>query len=69
MGTTLFYDNTKKSRKCLKFSSNSTVLQTGATVPDGFYKYLTFSDNKKMCFYFDNSATDKDWSEHEINCN
>ncbi len=53
----------------LKFSSNSTVLETGATVPDGFYKYLTFSDNRKMCFYFDNSATDKDWTEHEINCN
>ena len=43
--------------------------KSGATVPDGFYKYLTFSDNRKMCFYFDNSATDKDWTEHEINCN
>ena len=35
----------------LKFSSESQVLPTGATVPDGFYKFLTFSDNRKMCFY------------------
>ncbi len=53
----------------LKFSSDSKVLNTGATVPDGFFKYLTFSDNRKMCFYFDNLSTDKDWTEHEIVCN
>ena len=53
----------------LKFSSDSQVLNTGATVPDGFFKYLTFSDNRKMCFYFDNLSTDKDWTEHEIVCN
>ena len=53
----------------LKFSTDSQVLNTGATVPDGFFKYLTFSDNRKMCFYFDNLSTDKDWTEHEIVCN
>ena len=53
----------------LKFSTNSRVLSTGATVPDGFFKYLTFSDNRKMCFYFDNLSTDKDWTDHEIECN
>ena len=53
----------------LKFSPDSKVLNTGATVPDGFFKFLTFSDNRKMCFYFDNLSTDKDWTEHEIVCN
>ena len=53
----------------LKFTYESQVLSTGATVPDGFYKFLTFSDNKKMCFYFENNATDKNWPEYEILCN
>lgn len=53
----------------LKFSPDSRVLSTGATVPDGFFKFLTFSDNRKMCFYFDNLSTDKDWTYHEIECN
>ena len=35
----------------LKFSPESQVLPTGATVPDGFYKFLTFSDNFKKCYY------------------
>jgi len=52
----------------LKFSSESQVLSTGATVPDGFYKFLTFSDNRKMCFYFENTTTDKNWDEYEIVC-
>ena len=53
----------------LKFSPESQVLNTGATVPDGFFKFLTFSDNRKMCFYFDNLSTNKDWTDHEIECN
>ena len=53
----------------LKFSTESQVLSTGATVPDGFYKFLTFSDNRKMCFYFENKSTDKNWSDYEILCN
>lgn len=32
MGTTLFYDNAKKSRKCLKFSSNSGHFQVDPSV-------------------------------------
>ena len=52
----------------LKFSSESQVLPTGATVPDGFYKFLTFSDNRKMCFYFENTTTDKNWDLYEIVC-
>ena len=53
----------------LKFSAQSQVLSTGATVPDGFYKFLTFSDNRKMCFYFENTTTEKNWDEYEIVCN
>ena len=53
----------------LKFSAESQVLSSGATVPDGFYKFLTFSDNRKMCFYFENTLTDKNWDEYEILCN
>ena len=53
----------------LKYSDDSMVLETGATVPDGFYKYLTFSDNSKKCYYFDNASPEKDWTEHEILCN
>ena len=32
MGTKLFYDNTKNSRKCLKFSSNSGHFQVDPSV-------------------------------------
>ena len=32
MGAKLFYDNTKKSRKCLKFSSNSGHFQVDPSV-------------------------------------
>lgn len=53
----------------LKFSAESQVLSSGATVPDGFYKFITFSDNRKMCFYFENKSTYKNWSDYEILCN
>ena len=58
-----------KVRIELKFSVNSEVLSTGATVPDGFYKFLNFSDGSKTCYYFENQTTDKNWSEYEISCN
>jgi len=58
-----------KVRIELKFSSISEVLSTGATIPDGFYKFLNFNDGSKMCFYFENQITDKNWSEYEISCN
>ena len=53
----------------LKFSNSSQLLDTGATVPDGFYKFLTFSDNSKQCFYFENDNTNRNWDEYEISCN
>ena len=58
-----------KVRIELKFSSSSEVLSTGATIPDGFYKFLNFNNGSKMCFYFENQITDKNWSEYQINCN
>lgn len=58
-----------KVRIELKFSNSSQVLETGATVPDGFYKFLTFNDNSKQCFYFENDNTNMNWSEYEISCN
>jgi endonuclease G len=58
-----------KVRIELKFSNFSQVLDTGATVPDGFYKFLTFSDSSKQCFYFENDVTNRNWNEYEINCN
>ena len=58
-----------KVRIELKFSAKSEVLPTGATVPDGFYKFLNFDDGSKTCYYFENQTTDKNWSEYEISCN
>ena len=48
------------------FSKNSLVLPTGATVPDGFSKNITFN-NTIECFYFPNSdVSGIDWSEFRI---
>ena len=48
------------------FSSNSLVLDTGATVPDGFTKIIKF-DNREICFYFDNDdLSGRDWIEFKI---
>ena len=58
-----------KVRIELNFSSESQVLPTGATIPDGFYKFLTFNDGSKECYYFENKPTERNWTEYEINCN
>jgi endonuclease G len=58
-----------KVRIELKFSPESVVLSTGATIPDGFYKFLEFNDGSKKCYYFLNQNTDKNWDLFEINCN
>jgi endonuclease G len=48
------------------FSENSLVLPTGATVPDGFTKNITF-DDRVECFYFPNKdVSGIDWSEFRI---
>ena len=41
-----------KVRIELKFSSESIVLSSGATVPDGFYKFFEFNNGSKNVFIF-----------------
>ncbi len=53
----------------LEFGNDHIILETGAHVPTAFYKYVTFPDNLKKCFYFPNLTPNKNWQEYEINCN
>jgi len=53
----------------IKFSENSPVLPTGATIPDGFYKEIVFTvSNSKKCFYFPNTPPVRKWTQHEVSC-
>ena len=52
----------------LRFDSNHQVLETGAHVPTGFYKYVKFPDGSKNCYYFPNYTPDKTWQEYQIEC-
>ena len=52
----------------LEFNSNHIILETGAHVPSGFYKYVNFPDETKKCYYFPNISPNKSWSEYEIDC-
>tara|TARA_B100000575_G_scaffold121602_1_gene96818 strand:+ start:2322 stop:2990 length:669 start_codon:yes stop_codon:yes gene_type:complete len=52
----------------LEFSSDHIILNTGAHVPSAFYKYVSFPDGTKRCFYFPNTAPDKTWQDYEIVC-
>jgi endonuclease G len=48
------------------FSENSLLLPTGATVPDGFTKTITWG-SKEECFYFPNQdVSGTDWIEFRI---
>ena len=58
-----------KVRIELKFSVNTEVLSTRATLPDGVYTVLNYNDAAKTGYYFENQTTDKNWSEYEISCN
>tara|TARA_B100000989_G_C19450150_1_gene431375 strand:- start:12 stop:641 length:630 start_codon:yes stop_codon:yes gene_type:complete len=53
----------------LSFSDNSLVLESGATVPDGYFKFITFPDDTERCFYFENLPTNMNWDQYEITCN
>lgn len=49
-----------------RYSKNSKKLSTGATVPDGFYKIITYS-GKTLKFYFPNkSPKEKDFLKYLI---
>jgi len=52
----------------LEFSSNHIVLDTGAHVPTAFYKFVSFPDGTKKCYYFPNITPDKAWQDYEIDC-
>ena len=52
----------------LEFSSNHIVLDTGAHVPTAFYKFVSFPDGTKRCYYFPNITPDKFWQDYEIEC-
>ena len=52
----------------LEFASNHIVLNTGAHVPSAFYKFVSFPDGTKKCYYFPNITPDKAWQDYEIDC-
>ena len=52
----------------LVFDSNHIILNTGAHVPTAFYKYVSFPDGTKRCYYFPNTTPDKVWQDYEIDC-
>ena len=52
----------------LEFDSTHIILNTGAHVPTAFYKYVSFPDGTKRCYYFPNTTPDKVWQDYEIDC-
>ena len=52
----------------LEFDSNHIILNTGAHVPTDFYKYVSFPNGTKRCYYFPNTTPDKVWQYYEIDC-
>ena len=52
----------------LEFDSDHIILDTGAHVPTAFYKYVSFPDGTKRCYYFPNTTPDKVWQDYEIDC-
>jgi len=59
------YDDVTVSVEC-HFSSQSQILPTGATVPDGFTKIISY-DDMQLCFYFPNEDTKgTDWIDYRL---
>ena len=52
----------------LEFDANHIILNTGAHVPTAFYKYVSFPDGTKRCYYFPNTTPEKAWQDFEIDC-
>ena len=52
----------------LEFDTNHIILETEAHVPSAFFKYISFPDGSKKCYYFPNITPDKVWQEYEIDC-
>jgi len=59
------YDKVYVTVEC-HFSESSLLLPTGATVPDGFTKTITW-ENREECFYFPNQdVSGTNWIEFRI---
>lgn len=50
------------------FDEGHEVLSTGAHVPTGFLKTITFPDNQQRCFYFSNEPPELPWEDYETQC-
>lgn len=50
------------------FDQGHEVLPTGAHIPTGFLKTITFPDNQQRCFYFSNEPPEQEWEEQEVDC-
>ena len=50
------------------FEPGHLVLPTGAHVPSGFWKHVTFGDGSKKCYYFPNETPTQNWTEYQRAC-
>ena len=60
---TLFVEN------IILFNEQSLILDSDATVPQGFQKNIHFVESDiRKCYFFDNKAPDESWQDHEVEC-
>jgi DNA/RNA endonuclease G (NUC1) len=59
---------TMKVRIDLDFQPDHIILSTGAHVPDGYWKRVTFPDLTTKCYYFPNDYVQEVWTSYEIEC-
>lgn len=52
----------------VEFSDNHFVLPTGASVPSGFTKRITFPNGDEKCYYFLNEKPEENWDQYLLNC-
>lgn len=52
----------------LFFDEGHEVLPTGAHVPTGFLKTITFPNQQQRCFYFSNEPPELPWEDYETQC-
>lgn len=52
----------------LVFEDNHQILPTGAHVPTGFVKRITFPQDSTVCYYFENVSPEKVWEESRVVC-
>ena len=52
----------------LYFAADHQVRNTGVHIPTGFWKYLTFPNDTKKCFYFPNEDSIYNWDRYEQKC-